>query len=91
MDAGLDLELASGIVPTVLWAVLVAGAGITLTFTFFFGARGVWAQALMSGMLAAITFMALYVVVEVEHPFTGPVSVDSQPLHMALEGILPPR
>ncbi len=85
------LELAAGIVPGVLWAVLVAGAVITLTFTFFFGARSVGAQAMMSGMLAAITFMALYVVVEVEHPFTGPVSVDAQPLQTALASFLAPR
>jgi Na+/proline symporter len=81
------LLLASGIVPDVLWAVLFAGAAVTLSFTFFFGSRSVFAQALMTGMLAAIIFMALFVVVEIDHPFSGPVSVGPEAMRLALEAV----
>jgi hypothetical protein len=82
------LVLASGVVPEVLWAVLFAGAVVTLAFTFFFGTRSVRAQSMMSGMLGGVTFMALFVVVEIDYPFTGPVSVGPEAMQMALETAL---
>ena len=79
------LLLASGIVPAVLWSVLVAGAVLTLSFTLFFGARSVGAQTLMTGMLAAIIFLALFVAIEIDHPFTGSVSVGPEAMNAALD------
>ena len=72
------LILADGIVPNVIWLVLFAGAVVTLSFTLFFGSRNLGAQVLMTGLLAALIFMALFVAVEIDHPFTGPVSVSPQ-------------
>jgi hypothetical protein len=79
------LQMASGVVPGVLWAVLVAGAVVVMSFTSFFGTHSVRAQALMSGMLAAVMFMGLFVVVEIDHPYTGPVSVGPEALELALD------
>jgi len=79
------LVLAPGVVPGVLWTVLFAGAVVTLTFTVFFGTRSVRAQALMNGMLAAVIFMGLFAVVEIDHPFTGPVSVGPEAMQLALD------
>jgi hypothetical protein len=76
------LILADGIVPNVIWLVLFAGAVVTLTFTFFFGSRNLVAQVLMTGMLAALIFMALFVAVEIDHPFSGAVSVPPQALRL---------
>ena len=78
------LLLAAGTVPAVLWGVLLGGAGATLGYTFFFGTRSIRAQLLMSAMLVAMVCMALFVVVEVEHPFSGPISVDHSGLQIAL-------
>jgi hypothetical protein len=79
------LLLVTGVMPTVLWAVLFFGAFVTLSFTFFFGSRSLRAQVLMTGMLAATIFMALFVVVEIDHPFAGPVSVSPEALENALD------
>ncbi len=79
------LLLASGVVPGVLWATLLVGGVITIGFTFFFGSPSLRAQALMTGMLASLIFMALLVVVEIDHPFTGPVSVTPEALILAQE------
>lgn len=81
------LILATGSVPDVLGAVLFASALVTLAFTFFFGTPSVRAQALMTGMLAAAIFMALFVVAEINFPFTGPVSVKPEALRLALEAV----
>jgi len=78
------LHLASGIVPGMLWFVLVCGGCLTVAFTFFFGTRNLRAQVLMTGTLAVIVFMGLFVIVSINHPFTGPVHISPEPI----EGIL---
>jgi len=38
------------------------------------------AQVLMTGVRSMIVFMGLFVIVSIDHPFTGPVHADSGPL-----------
>ena len=78
------LVLVSDVMPSVLWYALFAGAFVTLTFTFFFGSRSLRAQTFMAGLLAMLIFIGLFVIVEIDHPFTGPVSVGPDALLMAL-------
>jgi hypothetical protein len=74
------LDLASGIVPGIVWLVLVSGALVTVGFTFFFGAPSLLAQILMNGALSFLIFMSLLVIQEINYPFSGPVSVTPEPL-----------
>jgi hypothetical protein len=78
------LHLAIGIMPGVLWAALILGGGLTVGFTYFFGTENLKAQVMMSGILAIIVFMGLFVIVSIDHPFTGPVHVDPGPLQRVL-------
>ena len=79
------LHLAAGIVPGVVWMVLFCGAVLTVTFTFFFGGENLVAQVMMTGILSVIVFMGLLVIVSIDHPFTGPVRVGSEPLQAVVE------
>lgn len=79
------LHLAVGIVPGVLWAALTLGGILTVAFTFFFGTENLKAQVMMTGVLAIIVFLGLFVIVSIDHPFTGPVHVGSGPLQHVLE------
>jgi hypothetical protein len=79
------LHLAIGIVPGMLWAVLICGAVLTISFTFFFGTRNLQAQVLMTGILSLIVFMGLFVIVSINHPFTGAVHIDHEPLQAVLQ------
>jgi hypothetical protein len=79
------LTLAQGIVPDLLWLVLFIGAFVTLGFTFFFGLRNLIVQLLMSGMLALLIFLALFVAVSIDHPFTGTVSVRPHAMELAIK------
>lgn len=81
------LSLASGILPSVLWLALIVGAVVTLGFTFFFGASSLRAQTLMTGLLALTIFLGLFVVVVIDHPFTGPVRVGAEPLEYVLRDL----
>jgi hypothetical protein len=78
------LHLAIGIVPPMLWVVLTLGAVLTVGFTFFFGTKNLRAQIMMTGILSLVAFMSLFVIVSINHPFTGPVHVGSEPLHDVL-------
>jgi hypothetical protein len=79
------LHLAVGIVPSVLWFALGVGGLLTVGFTFFFGTENLAAQVMMTGILSVIVFLGLFVIVAIDHPFTGPVHVDSAPLRHVLE------
>ncbi|HEY7991208.1 MAG TPA: DUF4239 domain-containing protein [Stellaceae bacterium] len=74
------LALASGIVPGVMWLVLFGGALVTVGFTFFFGTENLRAQTLMTGALSLLIFSGLFIIVAIDHPFTGAVSVEPAPL-----------
>jgi hypothetical protein len=80
------IDLASGIVPGIVWLVLVSGAIVTMGFTFFFGATGLFAQVIMNGLLSFLIFMSLLVIQEINYPFSGPVKVTPEPL-TALVGL----
>lgn len=78
------LSLAEGVVPSILWLVLFAGAAMTIGFTFFFGLPNLGTQMLMTGMLAVVIFLALFVAAAIDHPFTGTISVQPDALEQVL-------
>ncbi len=75
---------AEGVVPGIVITVLVVGALATVGFTFFFGTINLRAQVLMTGIVALIIFLGLHVILAVNKPFTGPVSVSPNPLREVL-------
>ena len=74
------IVLSTGIVPNVVWLVLVVGAILVLGFTFFFAAQNLAAQVLMTSMLALLIFMTLFVTVAIDYPFGRQVRVPPEPL-----------
>ena len=78
------VHLSGGIVPNMMWYVLIIGAALTIIFTFFFGAENLAAQVSMIGILAAMIFMSLLMIISFDHPFTGPVHIGPD----ALEDLL---
>ena len=81
------LHLALGAVPVMVWGVLILGAVLTVGFTYFFGTANLRAQIMMTAVLSTIVFMGLYVIVSLDHPFTGSVHVESEPLQAVLEDL----
>ena len=84
------ITLASGIVPGVLWFVLVGGAVLTVGFTLFFGAENLRVQAAMTGVLTVLICSGLFVVVAIDHPFAGSVKVGPKALSVVLEDFAAP-
>ena len=79
------LVMAEGTVPKVIWFVLFLGAALTISFTFFFGTENLIAQSLMTGILAAIILSAVLVVIALDRPYTGAITVSKEPIRWVLE------
>lgn len=79
------LMMAEGTVPNAIWLVVLMGAGLTIAFTFFFGTQNVLAQSLMTGVLAALIFSAILVVIAIDRPFTGAVEVPQESIRTVLQ------
>jgi len=79
------LVMAEGTVPDVIWFVLLLGATLTIGFTFLFGTQYVIIQSVMTGVLAALIFSAILVVIAVDRPFSGAVVVSREPIRTVLE------
>lgn len=70
--------------PVVLWVALVFGALVTIGFAMIFGLRSTTLHAIMTGSLAAVIGVLLFVAVAIDHPFRGDVAVGPQPLERVL-------
>lgn len=77
------LDAKSGIEP-VMWFVLIAGALITLSFTFFFGSENLNAQILMTVLLSLLLALILFTIFLFDYPFTGIVSIKPTPFQEVL-------
>ena len=78
------IAAADGTVPGVIWPVLFGGAAVTVGFTFFFGAQNLPAQSLMTGLLSVVIFSGLLIVVLIDRPFSGAVTVKPDALAKVL-------
>jgi hypothetical protein len=73
---GTRLHAAEEGLPAPLWVMLIAGAVITIGFTYFFGVESVRSQALMTAGLAAMIALALIMIFAINYPFRGTVAID---------------
>jgi Na+/proline symporter len=79
------LVMAEGTVPDMVWFALFIGALLTVGYTFFFGTQNVIAQSVMTGVLAALIFSGIVVVIALDRPFTGAVAVSQESIRTVLE------
>ncbi|MHC1559600.1 bestrophin-like domain [Actinomycetospora sp. C-140] len=66
--------------PGVLWVALVFGGVVTIGFAMVFGLRSTTLHLLMTGSLAAVIGVLLFVCVAIDQPFVGDVAVSPAPL-----------
>jgi hypothetical protein len=68
------LAAADGI-PDTIWWILVMGGVITVAFTFFFGMPSMMMHYAMTGILAASMALVMVLIVALDWPFRGEVSI----------------
>ena len=71
----LRLYAAEEELPSAIWIAMIAGAIITIGFTYLFGTENIWAHLSMIALLGAMIAIIMYVVIELDHPFLGAVSI----------------
>jgi hypothetical protein len=79
------LVMAEGTVPDMVWFAVFVGALLTIAFSFFFGTQNVFAQSVMTGVLAALIFSGIVVVIALDRPFTGAVAVSTESIRTVLQ------
>ena len=72
---------------TLLWYVLVAGAVITVSLSFFFGSKVVWLQGLSVAALTTVVVLVLSATYQLQAPFAGSVRVEPEAFEEVLEDI----
>lgn len=70
--------------PSAVWVVLAAGAAVTVGFTYLFGVHRLLAQAVITAALTAIIAGSLYLIVDFDTLYTGPLQMDRAPLEANL-------
>jgi len=73
--------------PSVVWIVIYVGSVITIGFSYFFGTRFYYAQALMCGTFAGLIGLTILAISELATPYQGAVHVSSDAFHSVLAGI----
>lgn len=81
------LSAADDGIPDTIWEILILGGAITVCFTFFFGMQNVWMHYAMTGVLAASMALVMVLIVALDWPFRGTVSVSADPLKAVQENI----
>jgi hypothetical protein len=69
----------------VIWLVLVAGALLTVGFTYLFGFKRTLMQELMIGSLSLMIGLVLFLVIACDYPYRGGIAVSPEAFRAALE------
>ncbi|MDT7745543.1 MAG: hypothetical protein QOE59_4621 [Actinomycetota bacterium] len=78
------LDFVTGGLPGVLWAALIVGAVVTIGFSMIFALTSPVLQLLMTGSIAVLIGILLFVAVSIDHPFVGDVAVTPGSLERVL-------
>ena len=71
-------------IPPVLWLGLLGGAMLTVTFSYFFGARSLALQVLMTAGFAGTISLFIFVILILDAPFAGFSTISREPFTRAL-------
>jgi len=80
---------SSSEIPTPLWAVLIVGGIITIGFSYLFVVERFWVNAVMVASLGALIGLSMLVILTLNLPYTGSVSVKPEAMQIELDSVSP--
>jgi hypothetical protein len=83
------VSIAEKGIPFVEWVVLIAGAIITIVFTYCFALEHTPLQAVMTAMVATLLSLNLALLLIFGYPFRGDLAVQTQPFSSIRELLVP--
>jgi hypothetical protein len=84
------LKSVTGGLPASLWAVLLAGAFLNIAVTWFFHMRSQSMHFWMTVMFSSLLGLLIYLLVDLDKPFRGQISVGSEAFEMVYEQLMKP-
>ncbi|MBS1997966.1 MAG: DUF4239 domain-containing protein [Cyanobacteria bacterium SZAS LIN-2] len=70
--------------PLGMWIVVLAGGGATIAFTYFFEVKNERTQMLMTGLVATVMALNIFLLANYDYPFSGDVHVSSAAFELDL-------
>ena len=83
----IDAAVNTGL-PGVLWVVVLAGAAIGLTATFFFKVEDVRLHAVMVTLLAAFIGLVIFMIMAFDRPFRGDLGLEPAPYEQVYDVVM---
>lgn len=77
-------------VPGVLWLVVLLGAVATIGFSYCFVVESYRLHALLTGVLAGMIGLLVFLLVVLDHPYWGEISVSPEPYQLVLSTLMNP-
>jgi hypothetical protein len=74
--------------PGVLWVVVLAGAAIGLTASFFFKVEDVRLHAVMVALLAAFIGLVIFMIMAFDRPFRGDLGLEPHPYQQVYDVVM---
>jgi hypothetical protein len=84
------IESISVSVPGVLWAAVLIGALITIAFSYGFVVVSFRLHAVLTGLLALMVGVMVFVIAALDHPYLGEVSVTPDAYQVVLDKVMVP-
>ena len=82
------IESISVSVPGVLWAAVLVGALLTIIFSYCFVVVSLRLHALLTGLLALMLGVMIFVIAALDHPYLGEVSVSPDAYQVVLDKVM---
>lgn len=71
--------------PEIIWVALIIGSLAMLLFATFFGAQRFWLHAAVISLFAVIIATTYFLIIELDYPFRGQISVEPTSYKLLLE------
>ena len=84
----LRLDAVGTGLPGVMWAVIVVGAVIGLSATFFFKVEDVRLHGILVTLLAAFMGLIIFMILALDHPFRGDLGIGPQPYQLIYDQLM---
>lgn len=85
------IESISTSVPGVLWAAVLIGALLTVLFSYCFVVASLRLHALLTGLLALMVGVMVFLIAALDHPYLGEVSVSADAYQVVLDKVMQPQ
>lgn len=72
-------------IPGIIWTVLLFGGVMTIVYTYFFFAKNIVHQFVMTSALTILNTLILYMIVMLDNPFRGYIKIDYSAFQYTLQ------